>query len=408
MTRPAARHMTDGASPALRVGATLLWVTGVLLAVGMVLLRLELDRLGVADRFDTLLFATIAGVMLAYGSLGRFLVARRPRQLVGWIFLATPIAAGIVFGGFTALEWASATGRSGEPVVAWIALIAPASLVPTMLLAFPALALVFPDGRLPGPRWRWPVRLVLLAVTVSTAAAVLHPGQIDPSLPPSPIDLPLPGDALMGLNIALGMPSVAIASLLGIAAIVVRIRRGNSDERRQLAWFLGAMLIIVVAEGPQFASEDATTWIDILGVASLALLPAATTVAILRYHLYDIDRIFSRTLAYAIVTAVLVAVFAGAVLGLQAVLSDVTGGDTAPVALSTLLVLSLFQPLRARVQAAVDRRFHRARVDAARAIDAFGLRLRDETDLATVRSGTLETAASLMHPASAGLRLRAR
>ena len=163
-----------------------------------------------------------------------------------------------------------------------------------------------------------------------------------------------------------------------------------------------------MAEGPQFASEDATTWIDILGVASLALLPAATTLAILRYHLYDIDRIFSRTLGYAIVTAVLVAVFAGAVLGLQALLADLTGGDTVPVALSTLLVLSLFQPLRSRVQGVVDRRFHRARVDAVRAIEAFGLRLRDEVDLTTVSKGTLQTAETLMHPASAGLWLRAR
>jgi hypothetical protein len=409
MTGPRTRAPDVAASPALRFTATALWLAGVVLAVAMLLLRIELDRMGVSDRYDTYLFATLAGVMLAYGSLGRFLVARRSRQLVGWIFLATPIGVGIVFGGFTALDWASATGRSGEPIVAWIGVIAPVSLAPTMFLAFPALALAFPDGRLPGPRWRWPVRLLVAAMSIGAIAALIQPGPMDPKLPPNPIGLPfLPSMPLLAVNIALGYPSVIVGTLLGIAAILVRVHRGSPDERRQLAWFLGAVLVVVVVEGPQFASENATTWTNVLGTASLTLVPAATTVAILRYHLYDIDRIFSRTLAYAIVTAVLVAVFAGAVLGLQAVLSDVTGGDTAPVALSTLLVLSLFQPLRARVQAAVDRRFHRARVDAARAIDAFGLRLRDETDLATVRSGTLETAASLMRPASAGLWLRAR
>ena len=408
MMRPVTRTMSDEASLALRVLASLLWLAGVVLGVVMVVLRIELDRLSVSDPFDTILFTAVALVMLAYGTLGRFLVARRPRQLVGWIFLATPIGVGIAFGGFTALDWAHATGQSGASFVAWIGIIAPVSLALTMFLAFPALALVFPDGRLPGPRWRWPVRLLVAALSVGAIAALIQPGSMDPTLPPNPIGLPfLPSLPLLAVNIALGYPSVVLGTVLGIAAIIVRIRRGRSDERRQLAWFLGAVLIVVVIEGPQFATEDATTWADILGVSSLALVPAATTLAILRYHLYDIDRIFSRTLAYAIVTAILVAVFAGAVLGLQTFLSDLTGGDTVPVALSTLLVLSLFQPLRSRVQAAVDRRFHRARVDAARAIDAFGLRLRDETDLATVRSGTLETTHALMHPASAGLWLRA-
>ena len=202
--------------------------------------------------------------------------------------------------------------------------------------------------------------------------------------------------------------AIAGGAVLGVLAIVVRVRRGTPDERRQLAWFLGAVLVVTVVEGPRFSSSESSSWIDVLGVLSLALLPGATTIAILRYHLYDIDRIVSRTLGYAIVTAVLVSVFAGAVLGLQALLADVTRGDTVPVALSTLLVLSLFQPLRNRVQGAVDQRFHRSRVDAARAIDAFGLRLRDEVDLTTVRSGTLETADALMHPASAGLWLRSR
>jgi len=118
MMRPVTRTMSDEASLALRVLASLLWLAGVVLGVVMVVLRIELDRLSVSDPFDTILFTAVALVMLAYGTLGRFLVARRPRQLVGWIFLATPIGVGIVFGGFTALDWAHATGQSGASFVA--------------------------------------------------------------------------------------------------------------------------------------------------------------------------------------------------------------------------------------------------------------------------------------------------
>jgi hypothetical protein len=228
----------------------------------------------------------------------------------------------------------------------------------------------------------------------------------DPTLDPTRISLP--SAILFVAQSILMLITIAGGVILAVLAIIARVGRGTPDERRQLAWFLGAVLIVVVIEGPRFLSEASTSWFDVVGVLSLALLPASVTLAILRYHLYDIDRIVSRTLAYAIVTAVLVAVFAGAVLGLQTALDDVTGGDTVPVALSTLLVLSLFQPLRTRVQRVVDRRFHRARVDAAKTIDAFGRRLRDEVDLATVRAGTLATADALVHPTSASLWLRAR
>jgi len=403
------RTISDEASLALRVLASLLWLAGVALGVVMVVLRIELDRLSLSDPFDTILFTAVALVMLAYGTLGRFLVARRPRQLVGWIFLATPIGVGIVFGGFTALDWAQTTGQSGASFVAWIGIIAPVSLAPTMFLAFPALALVFPDGRLPGPRWRWPVRALLAALSVGAIAALIQPGSMDPTLPPNPIGLPfLPSLPLLAVNIALGYPSVVLGTVLGIAAIIVRIRRGRSDERRQLAWFLGAVLIIVVIEGPQFATEDATTWADILGVASLALVPAATTLAILRYHLYDIDRIVSRTLSWGLVTGALVVVFAVVVLALEAVLGGVTQGQTLAVAASTLAAVSLFQPLRARVQRGVDRRFDRAAYDRERTAAAFAERLREVVDLDAVGPDLRATATAAVNPRGASLWLRRR
>jgi len=408
MTRPADGANTGGAiTPALRRAATALWVAGIGLALTLVVVRVELARLGV-DPIVTWMFIAIAAVSVIYGILGRLLVVRRPRQLVGWIFLATPVALDVVFAGWSIIEWANRTGNIDLPFVAFVGPIATAMYPIAILLAFPLLAIVFPDGRLPGPRWRWPVRIVVGAALLVSLATLFMGPKVDQSMPDNPLGIPALRDPLFIIQ-GVAMP-IAIGGgvLLAVLAILVRVRRGTPDERRQLAWFLAAFLIVVVIVGPTFASDGPQSWINVLGVVSLALLPAATTLAILRYRLYEIDRIVSRTVAYAIVTAVLLAVFAAAVLGLQTVLNDLTGGDTVPVALSTLLVLSLFQPLRTRVQGAVDRRFHRARVDAARAIDAFGLRLRDETDLATVRSGTLETAHALMHPASAGLWLRAR
>jgi hypothetical protein len=399
---------TPAGGRARRAAATIFWLAGVALAIAMIAIRIDLGRRGVGDPLDLWLFSAIGAVMLVYGVLGWSLVTRRSGLLVGWIFLATPIAAGIVFGGFSAIEWADATGQLPEPVFVWIAFIAPVSLVPTMHLAFPALALVFPDGRLPGPRWRRPVRLVYGAAIASVILAVLQAGQLDEGLPPSPLGVPLFGRVPIFLSTALGTPSVLIASALAIAALGVRVRRGRPDERRQVAWFLGAVLLVALAEGSTFASDDEASWADIVGAASLALLPAATTLAVLRYHLYDIDRIVSRTLGYGIVTAVLVAIFALAVLALQTTLAGVTGGDTVPVALSTLLVFSLFRPFYGRIQRRIDRRFDRAKVDAQEAIEGFGARLRDEVDLTTVRNGTLATADAVVHPATAGLWLRPR
>jgi hypothetical protein len=405
MTRPVAEATRDiGTSPALRRAATALWVAGIGLAIALVVMRVAIARLG-GPAAQTWVFVTIAVVTVIYAVLGRLLVSRRPRQLVGWIFLAAPVAVNLVFLGFSTTDW-----PIDSPVVKLMASVGAAIFPVAILLAFPLLAVVFPDGRLPGPRWRWPVGIVvgasLAAAPVNFLGVMTFGPAADPTLDPTRISLP--SAILFVAQSILMLITIAGGVILAVLAIIARVGRGTPDERRQLAWFLGAVLIVVVIEGPRFLSEASTSWFDVVGVLSLALLPASVTLAILRYHLYDIDRIVSRTLAYAIVTAVLVAVFAGAVLGLQTALDDVTGGDTVPVALSTLLVLSLFQPLRTRVQGTVDRRFDRARGDAAKTIDAFGRRLRDEVDLATVRAGTLATADALVHPTSASLWLRAR
>jgi hypothetical protein len=190
-----------------------------------------------------------------------------------------------------------------------------------------------------------------------------------------------------------GILAIPIVALGSIAGMVVRFRRAGTIERQQLKWFTYAAI-------PEIAFVVSTAFITVpLAVAGLAailiapLLPVAATVAILRYRLFEIDRIVSRTIAYAVISAVLAVVFAGLVLALQAALSPLTQGNTVAVAISTLVVFSLFEPVRGRVKTAMDRRFHRSKVDGERAAAAFADRLRHQLDLASV-VGDLETTAT--------------
>ena len=393
--------------------ATTIWLVGLAGATVMALGWIEVFIQIPDEDMTAPLFVILVGLMVLYGSLGRLLVARRPLEAVGWIFLVTPLMLGLTFGNYSIIGWAGIEAyvdlRSIDllgPLVPMAGTVASAAFIPTILFAFPLLAIVFPDGRLPGRRWRWPMAAIFVATAVAVVCVLFGDTPPDQELPPNPLAVPGWGSFLGGLGYALTLPIILTASVMGLVSIVVRIRRGNPLERRQLAWLLAAAAIILTLLVPTLAGDNTNSPLDLVAIASLALLPLATTIAVLRYRLYEIDRIVSRTIAYAVITAVLVGVFAGAVLASQALLADVTGGDTIPVALSTLLVFALFQPLRRRVQEAVDRRFNRRRVDAQRAIDRYGRRLRDEVDLTTVRDETLGTVAHVVEPRYATLWVR--
>jgi hypothetical protein len=384
----------------LTVAAVVLWSLGVLGTVILVSLSLR------AGGWTTLAFLALAPVNIGYGFLGLVILRHHPRHRIGWIYLATPILVSAVFDGF---------GYSGQAIdagtvtfvhvfVIWLAAVL---FTPMALVMFPLVALVFPDGDLPGRRWRWPAGGILGAAAVSSLLLAFAPGMIDPTIGPNPFAIPALGPSAIVISGALMVLAIVGGTLLAIAAMVVRFRRGGPQERQQLKWVLAALLVIAALVIPSLlATSGENGPEDVISGLSLLLLPLSMTVAILRYRLYEIDRIISRTLAYGVVTAVLVATFAGTVLALQGVLAGVTGGDTVPVALSTLMVFALFQPLRSRVQRAIDRRFHRAGVDATHAIETFGSRLRDELDLSAVGEGTLATADRLVHPRSASLWLR--
>jgi hypothetical protein len=261
---------------------------------------------------------------------------------------------------------------------------------------FATLAFSFPTGRLARGRWRWIAVLVLALAWGSVIASAFWPVlALDPTGGGRSVEFPNPIGLLPRRVFGLDLPSQAIGTALlplvivaSVASIAGRYLGARGLERLQLRWLVAAFgaiavaiaagLLIVIA----FDAEGSVSWVP----ASLAFLlpPIAIGIAVTRYRLYEIDRLISRGLSWAVLSGALVAVYAAAVLLLQWVLGGVTQGQTVAVAASTLLAAALFQPLRRRIQIAVDHRFNRARYDAERTATDFAERLRDETDLATV------------------------
>jgi uncharacterized membrane protein YGL010W len=202
-----------------------------------------------------------------------------------------------------------------------------------------------------------------------------------------------------------------VLTAAGVMSMVVRLRRAQGVERAQLRWLVWSMAFIVIGfiiglVGDSVFTNGLNGVVWLPAIIAFSLPPLAIGIAVLRYRLYEIDRLISRTLAYGLVTVVLLAVFSGAILLLQALLSPLTSGNTLAVAGSTLLVAALFQPLRQRVQGLVERRFNRSRYDAQEAVAAFTERLRDEVDLDTLQGSLLSIVEATLEPTTSGLWLR--
>jgi hypothetical protein len=267
--------------------------------------------------------------------------------------------------------------------------------------------LLFPDGRLMSRRWAVVAAILLFSAAAMLFGSVIRPGPLE-GMPDfdNPLGMPALGRLAQAL-IDIGGNGAVICIPAGILAAVLRYRRGTLVERKQLKWF-GSVLVLAFSMffAATLLPQPYGQWAWIVASASIGLVPVAIGIAILRYRLYEIDRIVSRTIGWALVTGLLVAVFAGTIVGLQALLAPLTNNNTLAVAGSTLVAAALFQPVRRRVQRAVDRRFNRARVDAQRAIDAFGAHLRDEVDLLALRGRLVHVTNEAVQPSGAGLWLR--
>jgi len=382
------------------------WLATLMGAVALVVL-------GFVGPFDAsengfkVVFVGLACDVLVFATVGAVLSVRRPANAVGLILLVSALLVPLTFLGFIVGAWLTATRGSDDVAAGVLSLVGSLGIDPTLIVTGALLALVFPDGRLPGRRWRWAVVAIGATVIVGSALVLVRPGPIGESLANNPFGIS--GIPWLASSAGESLDTIALVSalLLALVAVLVRYRRSRGAEREQLKWFVAASLLMVLFLSLSLADgASQPTAFDMLAVFSLSLPPIAVGIAILRYRLYEIDRIISRTIGYVLVTGVLVLVFIGGVLGLQTILEPLTAGNTVAVAASTLIVAALFQPLRRRIQRAVDRRFDRARYDGQKVIDAFGWELRDEVDLDRLRTTLLSTADDVVRPVGASIWLR--
>jgi hypothetical protein len=286
-----------------------------------------------------------------------------------------------------------------------VAIYSPATTIAGLALVSFVLLLT-PTGSLPSPRWRWWARVAAAAPAVFLLAAALRSKELEPPYPPirSPLAVPaLAGPAEVAAGLALAVTGLAV--LVGAASLVLRFRRARGVERQQLKWMAFAAALALVAVAAVTVGAVMNEQAVVVGVSGvyMAVLPLAIGAAILRYRLYDLDRIVSRTLAYGLLTVLLASAYAGVVLGLGRLLPQ---GSSLVVAAATLAVAAAFQPARRRVQQAVDRRFNRRRYDAARTIAAFSDRLRQQVDLDTLTAELLAVVEETVQPTRASLWLR--
>jgi hypothetical protein len=342
-----------------------------------------------------------------FAGVGVVIVSRRPENPIGWIFCTAPLLAQL---GALVDAWARFADERGLPGVAWAAIAASIGWVGVALVAVFGF-LLFPDGRLPSRRWRWlawaSAALVALFVVASTTAG----GPIaQPEGYENPIGIP-------GMREVADVTTFVFVALVvaALASLVARYRRARGEERRQLqvvAWAVCVVLAVMalfelldLAAGGR-ASGDADVVRYCVWVSVFLLIPVSVGVAILRYRLYDFDRVVSRTIVYALLSLLLGAAYAGLVLAGQAVFSSFAGGGDLAIAVSTLVVAALFLPLRARLQRLVDRRFFRRRYDAQQTLAAFGARLREQIELDGLRADLAGVVLETMQPAHLSIWLR--
>lgn len=387
---------TPSRSP--RIGAPVLR----LVILGEIMAFIALSVVAGLDPFWT---PTQVWLIATFGLGGAFIVGRQPGNGVGRILWLIGAVLGL---DTLASQWVITAATLGGPlpgvtIAAWFSNWS-LSLVLALALGF--LPLLFPTGTPPSPRWRRLLPLFAVITVLVPLGDMLRPGPVDigPAHVLNPTGMAGPLDDALSM---LGDVVPPVILPIVIAAGVSRYRNGGWLERQQLKWFTAAVSLTGIG------LVSATTLGGVLGsvtllptLVALGFMPIAIGIAVTRYRLYAIDRIVSRTLAWAVITAILALVSGAVVFGLEDVLAGITQGQTLAVAASTLVAFALFQPVRRRVQSIVDRRFDRARYDGQRAVDAFAERLRGEVDLVAIGDEMLAVVGSTVRPRHESIWLR--
>jgi hypothetical protein len=334
----------------------------------------------------------VTGLGLAV--LGGLVAARRPENPIGWLMLVAALSLGVF--SFTQ-QYGPRAVADGLPGVALASWLASWTNLPGIAISSTLVFQLFPDGRLPSPRWRPLAWLTVVATVVPTVVLAARAWPLrGPDLATETIGHPgLSGTFQAGLTLALAL------SLASLAAVVARFRRSTGVERQQIKWFAyGAMIGL-----PLGVPSELPFWGPIMELAQPPLMVAGLGIGIFRYRLYDIDRLLNRTLVYGLLTATLAAGYAAGVLVLGRLASGGRPSSLA-VAATTLVVAAAFQPLRRGIQRAVDRRFNRRHYDAAATIEAFAVRLRQEVDPDALTAELLALVDRTVQPTRTSLWLR--
>jgi hypothetical protein len=352
--------------------------------------------------------------LVAAATVGALVASRRPENPIGWILAVAGL--GFSLAGFAIAYGDAAFGKGHSLPLAttvswagnwlWTVVIGLVAALPLLL---------FPDGTLPSQRWRPVVWVVPVATVLAVLSVMLSPDRLDVGhhrtiANPTALD---GGAQFVHTLGTLGYLGIIGSFLAALASVVVRFRHARGVERLQFKWLIYAAGLIVLslvfgtAIGAVVGSgDDATNVTNGITSAALAAYPIAIGVAILRHRLYDIDVVINRTLVYASLTATLAAAYLGSVLLLQLALDPVTSGSSLAVAVSTLAVAALFRPARARIQGVVDRRFYRRKYDAAKTLEEFSARLREQVDLDSLGGELRAVVSETMQPAHVSLWLR--
>jgi hypothetical protein len=342
------------------------------------------------------------GIIASLALVGALLTTRVPRNRIGPMLLL----AGTLMSVQVALGTYAALGSAADPVwpaTALVGTLTDSLFIFPIVIILVGVPLLFPDGHLPSHRFRWIAWLTIAALVAATVADLFHPGLAGTTGLQNPLGVPGLAPAVDAL-LAFGNLSAFLCFGGAAAAVWVRFHRGDAVVREQVKWLLAAIAVAAITFPAAFLFQALQVVLAdgmfLLAFLSLLALPITIGIAILRYRLYDIDRIVSRTIAYAIISAVLLATYAAVILFLTGPLGVLLGHSTVAVAISTLVVAALFQPLRRRVQTAVDRHFDRARYDGHRMAEAFAGRLRDEVDIAAVSVDLNATVRAAVKPST--------
>src|SRR5215217_1612464 len=395
---------------------TSVWLAWALCALSLVLTALSLLLLILnlsypnAHLYEPWLDNTLTAI--SYAPVGALIASRHPENPVGWLLCLYGFVISLSYFSAEYAIYALLAQPDSLPAgeaMAWVF-----SWMLPLVIGFSTLSyLLFPTGRLPSRRWRWVVWLTVAFIVVGVLLGAFSSGPLSDL---GPIQNPLGIVGLADIYSAVLYTTFSVLLVAVISSVFVRLRRAGGVEHQQIKWFAYAVAANAIAVVLAYVIPgliQTPLWFERVGFALnnivIPAIPIAIGIAILRYRLYDIDLLINRTLVYGSLTLMLALVYFGGVTATQAVFTALTGQEQQPqlaIVISTLVIAALFTPLRRRIQSFIDRRFYRRKYDAAKTLEAFSAKLRDETDLDAVSDDLVGVVRETMQPAHVSLWLR--